>query len=323
MLNKISIILITFFTNTALAEQAGEILTNNRFEQLRTAIFAEPYLQLPRYKVTRKLFKNTQKDQPSKLFNDAKRTLVDKSDLLEAGRGQKLLQANGICFTGDWIIDQKSTFSGLFKQDTRVPIISRISVSFSGTLQKERRALGIAVKLLPHDLGNQPSMNVFALHSVGGVQTKNVLNLAMDNEPPLGRVPRLADIPTALKLKSDLLKADKEVGSKKPSVTYRTVAPLAEYQTAEYQASEVVAPRWVRFSPLTAHRADQNDFRDELRVENYPDKQIVYAIEVAEPLNQKNRKRDASWQTIGQLVLSESVTSDACDTRLHFTHPKN
>jgi len=80
---------------------------------------------------------------------------------------------------------------------------------------------------------------------------------------------------------------------------------------------------WVRFSPLTAHRADQNDFRDELRVENYPDKQIVYAIEVAEPLNQKNRKRDASWQTIGQLVLNESVTSDACDTRLHFTHPKN
>ena len=306
---------------------------NSRFERLKETIFAEPYTELPRYKVTRKLFKNTEKGQPSRLLSDAKRTLSNTTDLLSKDRGQKLLQANGICFAGHWLIDKPSSFTGLYKQGVRVPVIARISVSFSGTLQKERRALGMAVKFLPNDLADKPSLNVFALHTVGGVKKQHVLDLAMDNEPPLGRIPRLSDIPTALKLRSDLTKADKEAGSEQPNVTYRTVAPLAEYRTAEYRtaqhqtvkhAEEIsIAPRWLRFSPLTKQRVDHDDFRDELRVEHYSNKQISYSIDVAGLHNKSDNKRKANWQILGQLVLTESVTSKACDTRLHFPHPKN
>ncbi len=322
MLNKKCLYGITcalLSTNLSIAETAVTSPNNGRFEQLKLSIFEQPYTELPRYKVTRRLFKKTNNNQSTNLYDDAKRTLIESSDLLPPNRGQKLLQANGICFSGHWNIDNESDFSGLFRQGTKVPVISRISVSFSGTQQNERRALGIALKLLPRDLGDQASLNVFALHSVGGVKTKHVLDLAMDNEPALGRIPLFGDILTALKLKNELLKADKDVGSKEPSVNYRTVFPLAEYR----EQNAVSAPRWIRFTPKTVHRADEIDFRDELRVEKYPNNEIVYTIEAGVTNNQSDKKGNAKWQPLGQLVLNESTTSAACDTRLHFAHPKN
>ncbi len=304
---------------TAVFAQASErtIVRKNRLDELKRQIFEEPYTQLPRYQVTTKLFKRNQKSQPSNLLDDAKRTLRDNNDLLAPGRGQKLLQANGICFAGEWTINKGSEFTGLFKDASRVPILARASTTFSGTLQKERRAFGLAVKFLPEDLGDAASLNIFTLHSAGGVTQKYMLDLNVDNEPPLGRIPRFKDIATALKLKSTLLKADREAGSEKPSVTYRTVAPLAAYG----EKGSVVAPRWVRFSAANKERVDQADFRDELRVENYADHQLIYNIDVGHHSSLKKSK--ATWQTIGKLTFTESVTSEACDTRLHFAHPRN
>jgi len=296
------------------------VTNNTRHEVLKRAIFEQPYQNLPYYKVTKALFKNggerPNKHSESQLLRDAKRTLANSTDLLGPERGQKLLQANGICFSGKWRIDQRSEYTGLYQLNTQVPVIARASVSFSGTKQNERRALGLAVKLLPQGLGNSPSFNLFSLHSVGGVKTKYLLDLSLDNEPPLGRIPRFRDISTALKLKSVLLKADKESGSEKPSVTYRTIAPLASYREAK-----PIAPHWIRFSPANEVRIDRDDFRDELRVENYPNQRLIYRIEVGS--NDRLKKSKAQWQTIGELVLTESVTSKACDTQLHFAHPKN
>jgi len=293
---------------------------NTRYQSLKDIVFSQPYQKLPYYKVTKALFKNKDKNAESHLLQDAKRTLSDSRDLLSPERGQKLLQANGICYAGEWRINQDSEFSGLYKADTQVPIIARASSSFSGTKQKERRAFGIAVKLLPNDLGDSPSLNVFTLHSVGGVKTKHLLDLAVDNEPPLGRIPRFQDISTALKLKKDLLKADKDAGSVKPSVTFRSVAALASYKENTLTAP-AISPRWVRFSAANDARVDREDFRDELRVENYENNQLIYQIEVGD--NPKLKKSKAQWQTIGQLVFTESITSKACDTQLHFAHPKN
>lgn len=306
-----AIISLAIFYSTVSAAQS-----QNRYQSLKDVIFATPYDSLPYYKVSKALFKSKQKGAESRLLKDARRTLSSSDDLLGKDRGQKLLQANGICFAGEWVIDQDSNFTGLYRKTTRVPVIARASASFSGTKQNERRALGLAVKLLPDDLGASASLNVFALHSVGGVKTKYLLDLSLDNEPPLGRIPRFQDISTALKLKSELLKADKEAGSETPSVTFRTVAPLAEYKE-----QNTTAPQWLRFSAANDIRIDKQDFRDELRVEHYPNGQLIYKIEVADQIKQKKSK--AQWQTIGQLVLNESVTSKACDTQLHFAHSKN
>jgi len=300
------------------SEKAPHI--NARFEQLKQVLFEQAYTDLPRYKVTKSLFQSSGKNKENYLLNDAKRTLESSADLLGADRGQKLLQANGICFSGEWIISQDSAFSGLFSKDSKSPAIVRASVSFSGTEKKERRALGLAVKLLPDDLGDQASLNIVTLHSVGGLKTPHLYGLSVDNEPPLGRIPRFRDISTALKLKSIFLSADKDAGSIKPSVTYRSVASVAAYQPNTSNPKNI-APKWLRFSPASSVRVDRNDFRDELRVENYPNQQLKYNIEVAS--GDVSKKSKAHWQIIGELVLNASITSKACDTRLHFAHPTN
>ncbi len=257
------------------------------------------------------------------LAADAKRTLSNFDDLLGPERGPKLLQANGICFSGYWEITEKSDFTGVFESGRRAPVIARASTIFSGTRQSERRAFGMAVKLLPDDLGDAPSLNVFSSHSAGGVTQPYVLDLSMDNEPPLGRIPSWRDISTALKLKSTLLQADREAGSVDPSVTYRGVAALGEYNVQGLSRS----PHWIRFSPATEERVDREDFRDELRVENYQGNQLTYNIDVGDQAGvvdkAKKKKSSALWQTIGKLVFTESITSNVCDTQLHFPHPKN
>jgi len=290
--------------------------SNARHQALKAVIFATPYESLPYYKVNKAQFKNKNNRSESRLLSDAHRTLADTRDLLDEDRGQKLLQANGICFSGEWIIDHESTYSGVFSQATSIPVIARASASFSGTKQTERRALGMAVKLLPDDLAASPSLNVFTLHTVGGVKTKYVLDLSLDNEPPLGRIPRFQDIPTALKLRKELLKADKEAGSEKPSVTFRSISALAAHN-----ATSVKVPRWIRFNAAQDARIDRLDFRDELRVENYDNGQLIYHIDVGN--HPELKKSKAHWQRIGRLVFNQSVTSKACDTRLHFAHPKN
>jgi len=290
--------------------------SNARFKQLETQIFSQPYETLPNYKVTRKNFGKSNSKENNQLLKDAVRTLNDERDIIEFAANQKLLNANGICFSGIWRITENNPYTGLFKQGTQSPAIVRASVALSGTRQKNKRAFGVAVKLLPNNLGDAASLNVFALHSMGGTITKHVLDLIIDNQPPLGNLPKWSDLSTALRLRNDLQKADRLQGAKKPQVAFRPVNHLASYNTTEKANS----PKWLRLTASTPQRVDKDDFRDELRVEYYPETSIHYRIEVAADTN-SGKKTKAKWQTIGVLELNRSVTSAACDTKLHFKHP--
>ncbi len=311
-----------------------ESMANSRFEQLKEAVFSDPYEQRPIYKVERKRFGKPGDRASNHLRNAAKRTLVDSRDLLEFESGQKLLQANGICFAGQWSIDQPSEFTGLFAKGARSPVIVRASVALGGVGQKDKRAFGLAVKLLPDNLANDSSLNVFVLNSMGGVVTDRVMDLAMDNQPPLGRVPNWRDIRTALRMRKDLEAADKaylsDSGAQiKPDATYRPVdhvaahnpviSPVAAPTIAPAITSPITSPKWLRFSPISPWRADHNDFRDELSLPANSAQTLDYLIEVA--ADHGGKKSGAQWQAIGRLVLTESVISATCDTRLHFQHP--
>ncbi len=294
---------------------------NSRFESLKQTVFSQPYTQRPTYKVTRKPFGRGGDKPNNHLRAAARRTLSNTQDLYEFEGGQKLLQANGICFAGEWRIDQDSDFTGVFQAGTSVPTIVRASVALGGVLRKNKRAFGLAVKLLPDNLGPSPSLNLFVLNSMGGVIADHTLNLPMDNQPPLGGLPRFADISTALRMKRDLEAADREQikgrglsDRIKPKATFRPVTHLAAYQT-----NNVVSPKWIRFKAKTEQRVNEDDFRDELNVDNYLDQQLVYTIEVA--ADHGGKKSSAEWLKIGRLVLTDSVTSKACDARLHFQHP--
>ncbi len=324
------VLALSLFSFISLKSFASEISTSQQYDIVKQAIFDKAYSQRPNYVVSRKLFGKTQKDRDNKLLAAAKRTLTDPRDLIDFPDKQKLLQANGICFAGTWDIDKKTdfpqahtkenNFTGLFAPDTSQSVIVRASVALSGTTQKDKRAFGMAIKFFPSDLTSSTSLNAFLLNSFGGVVSKYVLDLPMDNQPTLGSLPKFSDLGTALRLKKDLEKADRAHGAKKARFSFRPITHLASYQNND--SENIVAyksPQWLRLVAKTTQRIDSNDFRDELAISAYADKQIVYTISVAE---ESNKKSQAQWQNIGQLILNDSITSAACDQRLHFQHPQ-
>lgn len=289
-----------------------------RFQTLKSKIFEQPYSQLPQYKVKKRLFGSEKKVDENKLLEAAKRTFESSDDLLELPTKQKLLNANGVCFSGTWSINQESEYTGLYKKGSNAKTIVRASVALSGTTQRNKRAFGMAIKLFPTGLGERPSLNAFVLHSMGGTITKHVLDLELDNEPPLGRLPKFSDLSTALRLRRDLEKADKVYGASKPDASFRPVSIFAQYNTPT-----PISPRWLRLSAMDNQRVDQEDFRDELNVKNYLENTIRYKIEVAgSNNNDSQKKKNAQWKNIGVLALTDSVTSSACDLNLHFQHPR-
>ena len=315
--------LLTFFYFSfpfwAPAHSTPDGINTDRFNHIKEVIFNTEYANRPNYQVTRKLFGKASDNANNKLFQAAQRSLNETKDLFDFPAGQKLFNANGICFAGTWQIDSfdpaknNNNFTGLFTPLTTEPVIVRASVALSGTKQKDKRAFGMAIKFFPK--GYETSLNAFVLNSFGGVRNKHVLNLSLDNEPRLGSLPKLSDVRTALRIKKELEKADRESGAKKPKYAFRPITHLAGNEDTRV----VNSPKWLRLSPLTKERVDANDFRDELAINSYVQKQIVYTIQVAADAKSKSK---AQWQTIGKLLLEESVTSVACDQRLHFQHPK-
>lgn len=298
-----------------LIAELHETTQTDQFARVKHAIFETPYTQLPNYTVSNKHFGKSGSSDQNRLLLAARRTLQDDRDLIEFATGQKLFQANGICFAGNWQIDRDNDYTGLFRAGTVSDVIVRASVALSGTRQKDKRAFGMAIKLFPTDLNGAPSLNAFVLHSLGGIVTEHVVDLSMDNQPRLGRIPRWRDIPTALRIRRDLERADREQGANPAMVSFRPINHLASYRNAV----NVSAPKWLRLSAKTDTRIDADDFREELRLEHYPDNRLIYAIEVA--ADNGGKKSAASWQHIGNLTLLESVTSLACDQKLHFKHP--
>ena len=150
---------------------------------------------------------------------------------------------------------------------------------------------------------------------MGGRRVDHVLDAVVDNEPALGGLPPLVRIPTLLRIRRDLRDADAEVHGGGGSIRYRSVTPLAAVASTSPRA-----PHWVRLRVPAAHaRVDADDFRDELNLARYPDSRIAYRIEVADAAT--GGKQQAQWRVIGQLLLTASVVSASCDTRLHFPHP--
>lgn len=286
-----------------------------QFQRLVQRVFQQPYDELPQLEVSSKRFGKKGDNPKNKLFRAARRTLSDESDWLPSATEPKLFNANGICFSGKWVIDTASDYTGIFAQNSHVNIIARASVALSGTRQKHKRAFGMAVKIF--DKNNEESSNLFVMHSMAGVKTRHVLDLELDNHPKLGGLPSFSQIPTLLRISKDLQRADKLTGANTPELNYRSVASLAALGNS---STSVVSPTWVKISPKTQHREDQDDFRDEMSVERYPNQKIEYSVHVA--TGNKSEKDKAVWVALGRLTLEKSVVSSACDINLHFTHPR-
>jgi hypothetical protein len=291
--------------------------SGSSFTDIESIVFNQAYPSLPQYQVNKRFFGDAGKPAENHLAQAARRSLTLEDDIHEFPQGQKLLQANGICFAGKWIIEQSSAYTGQFRFPVNSLVIARASVSLGGTRQKDKRAFGMALKIFPVENPDETvrTLNAFVMHSMSGTRTRHVLDLVLDNEPPLGGLPPLSQIATALRLQKDLEKADEAISEGDPDIGFRPVEHLAVDQD-----SETVAPRWLRLkAPENMPRIDKDDFRDELRVEHYPGNELVWLIDVAADTGRG--KKQAEWLTIGKLVFNRSITSPACDQRLHFKHP--
>lgn len=282
------------------------------FDRIREIVFSDPYPVRPTYRVNKQHFGPSGKHPDNRVYAAGLRTLSSREDLLEFEGGQKLFQANGICFAGEWIIDKPSGYAGLLAKGTRVPVIARASVALDGTLRQHKRAFGMALKLFPtaDRAATVETVNAFVMHSLGGVRTDQVLDLALDNAPTLGSLPPFGQWGTARRLQRDFERAD-EVASGRANVGFRPVWQLAGGQ----------GPRWLRLTVADGTpRVEADDFRDELSLAHYPEGALRWTIAIAD--GAEGEKYDARWRNVGELRVGESVVSASCDQRLHFAHPR-
>ena len=325
------------------------------FEEVKSLVFSDPYVSLPQYKVSRKHF---DVNGENVLLKHAQRTLSSNANFVELDTSHKLLQANGICFAGIWKMSQNSPYSGLFQAGTEVPVIVRASVSLSGTKQRDKRAFGVAIKLFPY-AHSALTENIFLMHSLGGTKTKHVANLPMTNEPALGELPPFSQLLTAYRMESDLKEADKGFSGQKADARFRPVSHLAAVKVgdANYRLAghteestpklsisvpttskeielgrelevkseadtkpEKQGPHWLKaaLSPDTP-LVNKDDFRDELSLQHYPNQTLSWVLSAAN-FNDAGIDK-VHWQQIGEIILTESVVSLTCDTKLHFNHP--
>ncbi len=138
------------------------------YNEIYNVVFSDPYIELPQYKVTKKLFGKSGDRPENHALTAAKRSLSSQTDLFDFPQKQKLFQPNGVCFAGRWLIQQPSRYTGLFEEGVNVPVIVRASVALDGTLQKHKRAFGMAIKIFPHADPNLAveTSNVFVMNTL-------------------------------------------------------------------------------------------------------------------------------------------------------------
>ena len=94
---KTSSILVLVLSLT-LHVQLASAYDGSSYNEIKQVVFNQPYATLPHYQVDKKLFGDSGVSETNLLLQAARRTLTIKDDLFNFPQGQKLLQANGICF---------------------------------------------------------------------------------------------------------------------------------------------------------------------------------------------------------------------------------
>jgi hypothetical protein len=237
-------------------------------------------------------------------FNDSARNLFDRRDIRPPFR--KLIHTNGICFTGLWrITSESSPYTGWFAPGREGLLLVRASVAGPRIKRGDRRAFGIAGKVWPTldpDARCRPG-NFVTVSGLSGTREPYITKIEMTNMPRVGPDPAANLINRVIFRLMD----------KRPG--YRQLFPISTLGLRP--GDRVVTPDLLRLklragTPL----AVAEDFRDELRLKNYPEGRLIYDIDV-------KAFEESSWTTIGEMVFTEDCASAGGDTRLHFWIPRD
>ena len=266
------------------------------YRQVKDAAFSGPYPELPYHKGL----------GPStflQLLADSSRNMYDRRDIRP--HYDKLIHSNGVVYAGTWKIDQASRCTGYFARGAEGLLIARISVAGPFIKRGHRRALGIAGKVFPTldpDQRVWPG-NFVTVSGLSGTRAPHVLDIVPTNYASPGWDPGANLINRVLFRLMDT----------RPG--YRQVFPLSTLGVAP--GSPVVTPDLMMLKVAEGTpRIDAKDFRDEIRLKNYPGRRLVYDILV------KNFD-DTGWQRLGSMTLTEDTVSEGSDKRLHFWIPRD
>jgi hypothetical protein len=282
------------------------------FAAVWSEVKSDPYSQLPHYQVTLGSFFGFLVNH---LYDASRRTLSDHSDLLPEFR--KLVHPNGICFAGTWNITQPTLYTGAFLPGSRL-IIARASTALTATERGQYRAFGFAGKIFPTNDPHRtvPTANFFTIEDLGGTlrdyyldaeNTNDIIHITLTPETFLNS-------PIGVAAATAFLRADQTLDL--TQILVRQLYPLAE--AGEPDPAQAKAPMWLKITgSADVPRIVANDFRDELRVANYPSG-LRFDIWIADEGTRLGAK---NWYKIGYIDVNDDALTDSCDHRLHFHHP--
>jgi len=285
--------------------QTPTVNTKHSFQEIWNEIISDQLQTLPQNNVTfSKLFTFSK----NIILADAKRTLVERKDIIEAF--DKLAHPNGVCLKGTWEITQANPYSGYFKNNSTALIIARASTALSKTKQGSIRPFGLAGKLFPtispNIVSQEPTANFFVIDDLGGTDAQHYTDVKMTNEPSVSKTSEVfKNLLYAIKVASAFSTADKNSG-------IRQLYEISEL--GEANKKNIITPKWIQISAQQGQTVHTKDFRNEFLLSN---KKIIFDIVVAS----KEIEGIKNWKKIGTITFDDAIISNTCDHRLHFHHP--
>lgn len=306
----------------------------SRFAEVRDAVFANPYQQVPTYKVTlRSVLHGVLSFGKRYLFKLAvARTVDSHADLRWGtdGKGfRRLLHQNGVCLTGRWHITEETEYSGYFRKGSEALIVGRYSTCCTETRRGHTRSLALAGKLFPTTDANhtQPfrTASFFTQQDIGGENTDYINDAELRNAPDVHLLRRARGTPILLITGLVFQKVDKEPAQ-------RQLYQIAELGKPDNEPTR--SPRFMRLlvaSDQPKIEGDVLDFRDEVMAQIYdrgdatPKRTLRFDIEVTDEGSTHGKisqtVRFSNWRRIGQITFYNGVISYNGDFVLHFNHP--
>lgn len=312
VLKTLSIMGAALLPSLASAETAYE---GSLFRDVWGQVESDPYAVLPQQEVKISKFFAGLKDL---MLESSKRTLSDQSDVLPYF--EKLVHPNGICMKAEWTITEPSAYTGAFRQGTKNLMIVRASTALTNTKSNQNRAFGIAGKIFPtaDEFHDSPvkTANFFTIENLGGTRKKYFLDSVNTND-----IIQINPSFTAFMKSLEGLVVARDFplaeGSNLQTALIRELYPISELGLKA--GEKAVTPIWMKIEAAEGMpRVDEDDFRDELNLANYP-QGLRFSISVA---SEGSRFGDKAWQKIGHIEVLETMVSDSCDHRLHFAHPR-
>ena len=238
-----------------------------------------------------------------RFLNDSSRNMHDHRDIRP--RYNKLIHSNGVCYAGTWKITADSPYTGYLSTGSEGLLIARMSVAGPQIMSNQRRGIGIAGKVWPTMDPNErhwPANFVTVTH-LSGLKSKHITDMEPLNFPTVGWDPAANMINRVFFRLMDT----------RPG--YRQLFPISTLGLSP--DDPVVTPDLVKFTIAPGMpRIDAMDFRDELRLEHYPDNTLKYVINV--------RNFDTeTWTQLGEIAFTEYAIGEGGDKRIHFWIPRD